>query len=180
MFLINKLNEQICSELNASAIVSLYGNNQCSLDEIRESCFAGEACMYGFSGSNLYSLIHCACTYVITRNREFCGCVSVDVCNNTIPSFPHIRVSEKSFYLHTLCIDSKFRGKKLATILIKKIKSKNIPIYLTVRTGKNGKRKDLKKLFRTRCEKLVSFYKRQGFEEVANTEDLILFLYRKS
>jgi GNAT superfamily N-acetyltransferase len=177
MFVLKKLNNELCSELNAAAIVSLHGNNQCDLETIHKSCFASELCMYGSTGPDLNVLLYCDYTYVITCDGNFCGCVSADVCKNSIPKFPLINFTPGSLYLHTLCVESKYRKNKLATALINKIKSKGVPIYLSVCTGKNGKRNDLQDFFKSRFTKLINFYTKQGFKKVCSTEDYILFVY---
>tara|TARA_A100001015_G_C15039732_1_gene738859 strand:+ start:2138 stop:2674 length:537 start_codon:yes stop_codon:yes gene_type:complete len=178
MFVLNELNEKLCSELNADAIISLHGNNQCDLETIHKSCFASELCMYGSTGPDLNMLLYCDYTYVITCNKKFCGCVAADVCRNKIPNFPLVKFPQGSLYLHTLCVESKYRKNKLATKLIDKIKLKRVPVYLTVCTGKNGKRTDLHDFFNNRFTKLISFYRKQGFKKVCSTDDYILFVYQ--
>ena len=177
MFIMKRLNKDLCSELNAAAIISLHGNNQCDLDTIHKSCFASEICTYGSTGPDLNMLLYCDHTYVVTYENNFCGCVSADVCKNTIPNFPNVSFPHGSLYLHTLCVESKYRKNKLATYLINKIKTKKMPIYLTVCTGKNGKRNDLKQFFEERSSKLINFYTRQGFRKVCSKGDYILFVF---
>ena len=177
MFVLKKLNKNLCSELNAAAIISLHGNNQCDIDTIHKSCFASELCMYGSTGPDLNVLLYCDYTYVITCDDDFCGCVSANICTNSIPNFTKVTFPKGSLYLHTLCVESKYRKNKLATALINKVKSKNVPVYLTVCTGKNGKRSDLQIFFKERFTKLIHFYEKQGFKKVCSSEDYILFCY---
>tara|TARA_B100000214_G_scaffold350498_1_gene304200 strand:- start:579 stop:1121 length:543 start_codon:yes stop_codon:yes gene_type:complete len=180
MFKLKKLDEQLCSELNAAAIISLHGNNSCDLDTIHKSCFAGEICMYGgSSGPDLNLLRYCDHKYVIVFDNEFCGCIAANICEKRIPNFSNISFPPGSLYIHTLCVESKYRKNGLATQLLDKMKRKNKTLFLTVLNGKNGKRKDLEDFFAKRSQKLLKFYEKQGFHIVSENNQYILLSYKE-
>lgn len=53
-------------------------------------------------------------------------------------------------YIHTICVDEKFRGKGIGSDILKKIAEENSKMYLYVNMNNDG---------------AVRFYKRNGFEE---------------
>jgi GNAT superfamily N-acetyltransferase len=176
MYEIKQLTPNLCSQLNAAAIVALH-DNRCDLNAIQTTCFASETCMYGGSKPELNSLLYCNQKFVATKNDEFCGCIAADPCNDKIPFFNNIPCKPDALYVHTLCVEQKHRKQGLATLLLDKIKDKNLPIYLTVATGKGGKRNDLVDFFNTRSTKLVKFYEKQGFKKINYCEKYILLTY---
>lgn len=178
MFKLKKLNKELVNNINADAFLSLYGQDSCSIEEIKTTCFASEKCMYG-GNADFDSLLDSSYKYVILNDEnKFCGCVAAEVCSNgRVPHFYDISCSTDSLFLHTLCVDSKYRNKGLATKLIKKIKSKNKTIFLTVLNGKHGIKSDLEAFFQTRSQKLVEFYKKNGFEILKSYRNLILMKY---
>lgn len=178
MFKLKKLDRELVNNINADAFLSLYGENACSIEEIKTTCFASEKCMYG-GNADFDSLLNSRYKYVILNyDNKFSGCVAAEVCSDgRVPYFPDIFCKTDSLYLHTLCVESKYRNKGLATRLVEKIKSKNKTIFLTVLNGKYGKKSDLEYFFQTRSQKLVDFYKKNGFEVLKDYRNLILMKY---
>ena len=178
MIKIENLDRELCSILNASAFVSLYGSNSCSIEDIKTSCFASESCMYDGGTSNLDVLLHCSYAYVCRENDTFCACVAANKCEyGKVPYFDDVKCSKDSLFLHTLCVENKYRKNGLATRLLNKIKKKNRPIYLTVLNGKNGKNYKLKDFLNNRSEKLVEFYEKNGFKLIKTSRKFELMKY---
>ena len=177
MFTIKRLDKDLCTEFNASAILALHGNNKCDINTIKTTCFASETCLYGSTGPDLNVLLYCDYTYIITNNGDFCGCIAADGCNGNIPNFSKIPCLKDALYIHTLCVEEKYRKNGLATQLLDTMKQKNRQLFLTVATGKGGMRKDLSEFFEHRSSNLLKFYKKQGFKNVDSTEKYILLSY---
>lgn len=178
MIKLEKLDTRLCSLLNASAIVSMYGSNSCSVEDIETSCFASEKCMYDGGASNLDVLLHSSYAYVCRENDTFCACVAANKCKDgNVPHFFNVRCSRDSLFLHTLCVENNYRKNGLATRLLNKIKKKNKPIYLIVLNGNDGRDYRLKDFFKNRSEKLLNFYRKNGFKLIKTSGRFELMKY---
>jgi len=179
MFQIERLTNDLCTELKVSAAVALHGNNSCNIDAIEDSCFASESCMYGLTAPDLDMLLYSDLAFVVTcdKSKNFCACVGTSTCKKGIPHFSHVKASNNALYIHTLCVDSKNRKHGFATDLLDKCKELSSTLYLTVATGKLGQRKDLATFFDNRCSKLCKFYEKQGFKQIDRLEKYILFKF---
>ena len=182
MFHVEKLTKDLCINLKVSAALALNGNNSCEINEIKDSCFASESCMYGFTSSGLDALLHCDLSYIVTcdRKNKFCACVGANLCRQSVPYFPHIVADKNALFVHTLCVESNYRKHGLATDLLDRLKEKNVTLYLTVATGKLGQRNELIDFFDKRSSKLCRFYKKQGFKEINHVPKYILFKFSNS
>jgi ribosomal protein S18 acetylase RimI-like enzyme len=160
--IIKRLTPALCNEIREQANHCLYGDGTCDISNM-DSCFASEVCATGSSPrtKSIDELLSEEQAYVIVKNDSvFCACVVVR------------SRSDGAFYIHTLCVNPEFRGRRIASKLIKRMQSKECPLYLNVMHGKNT---HMSNLFQKRSTGLLSFYGKLGFR-VVNKDSLSYLL----
>lgn len=151
--IIKRLTPTLCDEIRDQANHCLYGDGTCDISNM-DSCFASEVCATGSSPrtKSIDELLLEEQAYMIVKNDSiFCACVVVR------------SRSDGAFYIHTLCVNPKFRGRHIASKLIKRMQSKGYPLYLNVMHGENT---HMSKFFQKRSTRLLSFYGKLGFRVV--------------
>ena len=155
MYYIKRLTKDLCDQLRIDALISMYGSGDtCDIQNVERTCFASEACAYKFNPSHLDSLLTSTYPYVIVRETsdkglEFCACVAAERLRNTIPEFEHVAIQNGDIFIHTLCVDAKFRKQGLAKNLLDKLKHMHTNMYLTVAKGTNDHKVDFSLIVHT-------------------------------
>ena len=152
----------------------LNGNNTCSLENMNKSCFASETCSRNYSFQSSKTILNSDETYVVLKEGEVCGCFCISI-NHKMVDFPEIVPELNSLFIHTLCIDSELRGQNIGSRIIKKLKERNVPLYLYVLNGRIKYVKKFEEFFDKRTTNLTKFYEKTGFVKIDETNKFLLF-----
>ena len=175
------LTPAIAAELEQDASASLNGDGSCSAQNMRDSCFACEACRRGRGPRyNIRRLLDASICFVAVRTRgrdhSFVGCVSADpMGDNLLPLVAgRAAVQEGStpYILSFLCVSGRERRGGVGRRLVSAVRAKvgcGGSVHLLVACNTQPEREDLEAVFATRVPRLLAYYGSQNFHVVAST-----------
>ncbi len=176
---IEPLTADLCNTLRIEAMMSMYGDQTCDIGNIHTSCFASEACAYKFHPSELDILLHSSHAFVVTTEIHgriaFCACVAADKCCHGIPEFSSVHANATALFVHTLCVDEKYRKHGIASALLAFLKRFGCDLYLTVATGEHTNHQNF---FKARSENLCKFYTKHDFTILCRNDRKLLLVYK--
>ena len=176
------LDGTLAERMRKSADVSINGNGTCSLDTMRNSCFASEMCAAGSSRRmQLHDLLSAKHAFVYDEGRDgdFVGCVSADCCNEHVEDmFAPYEFERNALIISNLCVSNEKRKSNIGTLLMERAMQENAsgPCYVLVSLGfvepsvASTIRDSVRCTFDKRVHGLLAFYKTLGFEPVAKCD----------
>lgn len=176
------LNGTLAERMRKSADVSINGDGGCTLETMRNSCFASEMCAAGSSRRmHLDDLLNAKHGFVYDDGHggDFVGCVSADCCNERIKTmFPEHEFEPNALIISNLCVSNEKRKGNIGTLLMKRAIQENTdgPCYVLVSLGfvepsvASATRDSVLCTFYKRVPGLLAFYKTLGFKPVAKCD----------
>lgn len=183
---IKKLTPHLAQRIRVQAALAFNGkdNHTCDLETMKRTCFASENCAGGFSGMDIDSLVTQPICLVAVVEKEggavdFVGCVTAATATTSVPRyFPNCVGLEDSILLSNLCVDERYRRRKVGERLCQAVCAyPSKYVYLFVSKGYGSKVANTHEIFRDRVERLTTMYPKIGFQQCDECKHCILMRY---
>lgn len=180
------LNGTLAERMRKSADVSINGDGKCTLETMRNSCFASEMCAAGSNRRmHLDDLLNAKHAFVYDDGHggDFVGCVSANCCNGQIKTmFPEHEFEPNALIISNLCVSNEKRKSNIGTLLMNRAMQRNTdgPCYVLVSLGfvepsvASATRDSVLCTFDKRVPGLLAFYDKLGFKKVSQCNSAYL------
>lgn len=142
-------------------------NDPQSETNLKESCFGAEACLYDLHIASLDDLLRCDYLFIALYHGEFAGCAAADKKNDVL-------------FIHSLCVNEKFRDQRVGSNLMDKFKSMHTSLYLNVRPpvleyNLPPSKQMAAIVLNDRYSRVRNFYEKHGFKLVGKSREYHTF-----
>lgn len=183
------LTRALATHYRGSSRSALSGDGSCSLENMRDSCFASEACNRRSTPCmTIEDLLSAKIAFVAVDGDHFVGCVSASDSSSLCYDFPHCRSTE-GLLLSNLCVSKPYRRYGVGKLLIAAVVAKASPsTYLLVARVRDHEQAgmpeervqeqvQMRKVFEERVQRLFATYRKLSFENIGTSDTAFLFQY---